>query len=63
MFMISVVLQKMPLEVKLHNIAKELLTTEVTYVDRLHLIDQVCNVLLNQSRIPQWNLKYTIPTI
>nr|XP_039249729.1 FYVE, RhoGEF and PH domain-containing protein 1-like isoform X2 [Styela clava] len=30
-----------PLEVKIHNIAKELLSTEVTYVDVLYLIDQI----------------------
>ena len=27
---------------KLHKIAYELLTTERAYVDRLHLLDQVC---------------------
>ena len=27
---------------KLHYIAYELLTTERAYVDRLHLLDQVC---------------------
>ena len=27
---------------KLHKIANELVTTERAYVDRLHLLDQVC---------------------
>ncbi|XP_076804222.1 uncharacterized protein LOC143448385 isoform X2 [Clavelina lepadiformis] len=48
---------KEPNEVKLHNIAKELLSTEVSYVSVLHLIDQVFHKQVREAAIQ----KHIIP--